>query len=384
MTRLPKGLFADGIWQCNCTPRLPAEHFKVKKEGNNKGRWFYTCQHPQPKRCDFFLWDEDAKPREEAAVLSGKRTEPCGSNETGGTGAQEGWSAGRGENQGQLRPTQEGMGMFKGVGRQSETRDPDETDSDRTASPPPPYSSPAIASAHAGTKRNARTALMDDEDEDAFAWPLSGQEERDLVRAADAATPKPETPHKVQKTGVYATPGTTGRRKLPWEMPAQPATPASESTTTNPVSGYFQTPSKRPTAVSPITEEDHLQTPTAAPAPATARTPSPPSRHRNALSNPADSASSLTSEALSSLSSVRLPPDILSDLRSVLSKHDLKTQGITRGRDISRLALKAKEAKIAELQMKIESLQADMELDRGVMRQLRWQAENGRREEAGG
>jgi hypothetical protein len=35
----PPGLFADGIWHCDCdcSPRLPAEHFVVKKESPNKG-----------------------------------------------------------------------------------------------------------------------------------------------------------------------------------------------------------------------------------------------------------------------------------------------------------------------------------------------------------
>ena len=39
-TKVPlKGLFADGIWQCNCDPRLPAQHFQTKNGGKNHGRW---------------------------------------------------------------------------------------------------------------------------------------------------------------------------------------------------------------------------------------------------------------------------------------------------------------------------------------------------------
>ena len=34
-----KGLFSDGIWQCNCDPRLPAQHFQTKNGGKNHGRW---------------------------------------------------------------------------------------------------------------------------------------------------------------------------------------------------------------------------------------------------------------------------------------------------------------------------------------------------------
>ena len=39
-TKVPlKGLFADGIWQCNCDPRLSAQHFQTKNGGKNHGRW---------------------------------------------------------------------------------------------------------------------------------------------------------------------------------------------------------------------------------------------------------------------------------------------------------------------------------------------------------
>ena len=34
-----KGLFADGVWKCNCAPRLPADRFETKKAGPNHGRW---------------------------------------------------------------------------------------------------------------------------------------------------------------------------------------------------------------------------------------------------------------------------------------------------------------------------------------------------------
>ncbi|RMZ16249.1 hypothetical protein D0862_01307 [Hortaea werneckii] len=365
----PKGLFADGIWHCDCTPRLPAEHFKVKKEGKNQGRWFYTCQQQQEKRCDFFLWDEDAKPREEAAVLSGKRTEPGAVGSVGQM--QEGWNAGReyGRNEPAAASNIDVTGDSGGPNRQG---------SAKPSSPPPPYSSPQEQVQRAGTKRGAKSAELDNEDEDAFSWSLTAQEEQDLVRVA--AHTAPETPNKAQKTGVYATPATSGKRKLPWEMPQQqPATPSTAGTNGKTVTDYFhQSPSKRPSAFSPITEELEPinETPHVAPTPSTAQTPTP-ARHHNALVNPADSASTLTAEALSALSAVRLPSDVLSNLRSILSKHDLKTQGVTRGRDIVRLALKSKEAKIAELHKRIESMEADMELDRGVIRQLRWQIEHG-------
>ena len=336
----PKGLFADGIWHCNCTPRLPAEHFKVKKEGKNQGRWFYTCQQGDPKRCGFFLWDDDAKPREEAAVLSGHRAEPV---------VQEGWNAGRSRG---LEEQPNGKGLFQRNQQQQVGGREDE--STASPSPPPSYSTHPPN----GTKRTAQVAQLDEDD-----WGFTGLDEADFATAADAAAP--QTPHKVQKTGVYASPATTVKRKLPWlEQSATPAT-----SLLNPTEDFFATPSK--SSVNPLVSINGPETPASPPTLATAASLSPPSRYKDALYNPADSSSSLTSEVLASLSSVSIPPDIISNMRSILTRHDLKTQGISKGRDISRLAIKAKDAKIAELQARIASLEADREVEREINRMNR-------------
>lgn len=333
------------MWHCDCTPRLPAEHFKVKKDGPNHGKWFYTCQQQDPKRCGFFLWDELAKPREEAAVLSGKRKEP---------GVQDGWNAGR-ERTEESSHAPRGRGLFERTA-QGTNLDDDTTESE---SPPPAYTTQLSHGNRA--KRSAQDADLDDDDFD--SWSLSEKDVERLAKAADAA---PITPHKAQKTGVYATPATTAKRKLPWleQLPAE--------TSTKPADDYFSTPSKPPINTSQ-TQSTFTEpgTPTAQPTLATISTPSPPTRHKDALINPADDTSSLTSEILASLSSLSMPAGTLSNVRSILTKHDLRTQGIKKGRDISRLALKAKDAKIAELQARIASLEADRELERGLGRMRR-------------
>lgn len=351
-----RGLFADGIWHCDCDPRLPAEHFKVKKEGKNQGRWFYTCQKQEPRRCGFFLWDEDAKPREEAAVLNNSRSEPA---------MQDGWDAGRSRQQGQERQ-QPGKGLFAG-GRSRAARVVDDEETESESSPPPDYAT--IAPASSASKRPAEEAELHDDDD--FGWAL-GEQADALESNAGAASL--QTPQKAQKTGVYATPATTAKRKLPW-LEQQPITPVDSKTQVG--EDYFQTPSKPP--ASGIANGDQPETPHAPLTISNAnRTPSPPARHRNALSNPADSASSLTAEVLACInaSSVKLPPDVISNLRGIVSKHDLKAQGIVKGRDISRLAIKAKDAKIAELQARIASLEAEREVERGVQRMRRWEREN--------
>lgn len=369
----PKGVFADGIWHCNCTPRLPAEHFKVKKESKNQGRWFYTCQNQEPKRCDFFLWDEDAKLREEGAVLNNSRSEPKGRQVPA---AQEGWDAGRSRG-----------GMFAGINPMSAERnnarcvEDDETTEE--GSPPPAYSSQKQG--NGTSKRPASAAKLDDDlDDELLPWPLTGQEEQELVEATDPVMPPPQTPRKLAKTGVYATPATTTEktRTLPWlqESTASLETPTYPSLPDHLQARYMDSPSKPPSkAVPAIPEQAYGPTPTlqSSTSARQLKSPSPPTRHRDALSNPADSSSSLTNEALAALAGTSVPPSVISNLRGVLSKHDLKSQGVVKGRDISRLALKAKEAKIVELQARIASLEAEREVDRGVIKSLRWEGENG-------
>jgi hypothetical protein len=372
----PRGVFADGIWHCDCTPRLPAEHFKVKKENKNQGRWFYTCQNQEPQRCGFFLWDEDAKIREEGAVLNNSRSESK-SREVPAT--QDGWDAGRSRG-----------GMFAGVDPMAKGTDNDTTKEDDESteddSPPPAY--PSQRHNNTGAKRKVDTANLDgdheSDDDELLPWPLTGQEEKDLIDAADSVAPPPETPRKAIKTGVYATPATTveKKRNLPWlqDKLGTASVPKTPSVLASHQNEYLDSPSKQSSkTLPPIPEQPYPPTPTLQ-----ANTPdiysksfSNQGRYKDALANPPDGTSVLTNEVLAALSDTRVPEDVLATLRGTLSKHDLKFQGVVKGRDISRLALKAKDAKIVELQARVASLEAERELDRGVIRSLRWEGENG-------
>ncbi|KAK9325297.1 hypothetical protein V1517DRAFT_190205 [Lipomyces orientalis] len=55
------GLYQGGVWKCDCPWNPPAAYREVKKEGRNKGRFFYGCA---TGKCKFFLWEDDARPRE--------------------------------------------------------------------------------------------------------------------------------------------------------------------------------------------------------------------------------------------------------------------------------------------------------------------------------
>ncbi|NXJ97954.1 ZGRF1 protein, partial [Corythaixoides concolor] len=51
---------ASGVPLCN--HRHPAKLVTVKKEGQNKGRFFYACDAPKADQCSFFKWIEDVSP----------------------------------------------------------------------------------------------------------------------------------------------------------------------------------------------------------------------------------------------------------------------------------------------------------------------------------
>jgi len=344
-----RGLFADGIWLCDCTPRLPAEHFKVKKESKNQGRWFYTCQNSEGRRCGFFLWDEDAEPREKAAVLSGRRGEPT-------EAAKPSHS----------RVLEEGaQQMASQMSTQSQEAPPPYSyvaDSMPTGSPATLGRSNASNNARNNKRSLTETEFeFDVDDEDAFPWDLTGREADELERRASRP---PETPRKAIKTTAYATPATTGKRQLPWLDQTSERTP-------NPP----ETPSKSITLPTP-SKSNTLPTPHRAgmitPRTSTTSTTPTPSRFHNPLATSSTS-SSFTSEVftLFNSGSAYLPQETANQVRSILDNHDLKYQGVVKGRDIVRLALKARDAKVAELNARIASLEAEREFDRARIRGLR-------------
>ncbi|MCJ1378433.1 hypothetical protein MMC17_001531 [Xylographa soralifera] len=159
-----KGLFADGIWQCNCTPRLPAEHFQTKNGGRNHGRWFYTCQKPQPTRCGFFLWDDEARPREAGAVLLNARSEAAV----------------------------------------------------RGAASPPPYT-PSKAPR---TPTPARTSATASPPEEFYDWPPSDDDD-DLSSPSYKRMPPPSSPpRKALKTDALSTPTKRSRGEMAFPTPS--------------------------------------------------------------------------------------------------------------------------------------------------------------------
>jgi hypothetical protein len=411
-----RGLFADGVWHCDCTPRLPAEHFPVKKKGPNKGRWFYTCQlKERNKRCGFFLWDAEAKPREAAAVLGNSRSEPGAKSLRGDVQPAKEELAELAKKSTSVRPTAlpTGRGMFAGTGRRVSLADLDGSPTP-TPSPSPPRDTRSPG------KRSAHNAGLDDFEDDDFGWTLSAGEESELARIADAV----ETPRKAIKTGVYATPATTttkkSTRKLPWIddeppspipfrrglEPKSPKSPKSARTIDEPVTptttrtrrtvlDYFMQQPAKSGSVSPTSSiTDHsaegrttfvedsfpqIDAATSAARPRVHFTPlnepkTPPARLQeddttksrepnNLPTTPAAQTATapttpatpaplpLSTTLLPLLTS--LPESSLAEVRTLLTTHDLRVQGIVMGREIARAAAKARDQKIEELEREL-------------------------------
>jgi hypothetical protein len=286
-----------------------------------KGRWFYTCQNGEGRKCGMFLWDDDARPREAAALLNNSRTEP--------------------------------------------TSTPAKPLSLVHSSPQKMQSSPNSTStlSHPSNtlKRPFTDAGLDDNvdvDHDSFPWSLSDQEEAKLLDA-------PQTPRKVVKIDGIATPVTSVHRKLPWlDHSAQsPSTlSAKASLFKHSLLPRVFTPSISNLAVA----QPGVLTPQVTPS---------PSRFRDSSADTPSPRSTLTVDVFAVLgdSKVTLPADLASKLREVLTRHELRVQGVIKGREITRLALKAREAKVVELQATIASLEAEKNVDHARIAKLEWE-----------
>jgi hypothetical protein len=182
----------------------------------------------------------------------------------------------------------------------------------------------------------------DSDDNDALLNALSSTQATETF--VSQANYNPESPSKTPRTTRVTSPG---KRKL-FDSTSDISPRGSEIATP------FSAASSR-TATFPSSAELCL-TPT-------------PSKYSDVLS--ADSRFD-TSELAKSLlelmekHEVVLPNKARKDVVSLLNRHDLKTQGIIRGRDMTRLALKKKDTEISNLKERVANLEAQRELDRTV------------------
>lgn len=202
------------------------------------------------------------------------------------------------------------------------------------------------------SKRNWDEADISTEDEDEFGdFPLSREEIASVVRNAD-------TPRKTAKNNPFETP--SGKRTM---TAAELPTPSTGTSGGLKPRNLFGTPAVRLNGGMWDGNEPFARTPSAA--------PPTPSRFRDgdpeALVNE-QSGFDITDEMMDILKDSKIDETTRNNVRDLLGRHALKISGIVRGRDISRIALKHKDTKIAELQQRIEAMETQREMDKIVIR----------------
>jgi hypothetical protein len=287
----------------------------VKKEGPNKGRWFYKCQNAQneDKGCGFWLWDDEAKIREESAVMNNEK-----------------WKS-------EVDPRK----------TDDETGDELPRSVKRRASPPPRKS--MIGNGDSGKRQPSLASGNDDANASDPEFNMTSNEEQ-MMAAVEASTPRksdPITPSSKRKFTEM-----NGAGGLP--------TPKTRGKT-------FTTPSKDgPVNAAFLDIVSPASTPT-------------PSRFRNALGTSATAVDldSLYSDVLHSLQSknIYIGDEARTSLKEICSLHSRRAHGVEKGKEIAQLALKARDAKIEELKLRIGALEAELETERAIVSHLRWERE---------
>lgn len=282
----------------------------------------YTCQKQQDdvNRCKFFLWDDDAKPREERALLNNSRSEPDYTPRT------------------PSKPS-------------------------RVVSPPPPYTVEPVP--REGGRKRSRDVP---EDDDEFGLNALDSISGDELLAMTGG----ETPRKAPKQNVFTTP----RRKLPWDTARGGIpTPLTEGVaSTDQLRGRslpadeLATPSK--------SRLSNGSSHTMSPAPSPFETPTP-SRFKDV--NTGRSEKGLVDEVFDLLEAERVGLDEPASirLRSLLAKHSRRAEGNAKGKEVLRLRIEAEEAKNMELSLRNNTLQAELEVARATIDHLNWENEHG-------
>ena len=283
----------------------------------------YTCQKPQNKRCGFFLWDDDAKPREASAVMNNSRSEPQSSDQ----------------------PPRTPSRTSSVTGYQTPVTDSSSRFYSQPAHQLPSSRNPTKSSTKSQSTTGSRSQSLFDEDEDGtqnlsptsepFDWPSSDDE--DLASSVDRATMPPplHTPRKAAKLDLFATPETSTKRNFS-EM-STPSTPRADF---------------------PIT----LSTET----PVLCRFRSLDDGTQN---------SAFAHEVLDILSSqdVGLQKDAKDAVLAACNNFALRMQGVVKGREISREAVKVREERIRQLEERVSFLEVEKEREQAVNKHLKHQ-----------
>jgi hypothetical protein len=197
-------------------------------------------------------------------------------------------------------------------------------------------------------------------DDDAFSWDddLDEEVEQLLDRPLKQPNFTPETPRKTPRTARFTSPG---KAQL---VDKELDSPTKYSVSVQSAVGLASTPSSQLASQAGSVPPSSMEIST---------TPTP-RRYTDVLSRHSSSEiSTLAAETLALLdqNDVVLPTKTKDELIGLLNRHDLRMQGIVRGREISRLALKKKDEQIRELNERIEGMEVEREMERAVFAGLK-------------
>jgi hypothetical protein len=224
---------------------------------------------------------------------------------------------------------------------------------------------------HSAASNKFMADLAKEEEDEFGSFSLPPDVAREMAKVVDQAEMRsPETPGKAAKTSYLATPGS--KRKREEDTLPTPVTGGSKSAV-----GYngglndddvFGTSSHtlKGTGMWDGSDRFGFRSPSATPS--QYREPTEPIEdHRERVQQSYD----ISEEVMEILGDQHIDEETTASLRELLNKHALKISGIAKGRDITRVALKAKDAKIAELQQKISALEAERDLDKTIIRHFK-------------
>jgi hypothetical protein len=382
---------------------------ETKKEGNTKGKMFFTCQKERRYQCGFFLWEDQAKVREKAALLNNSGTEPAVAPVTprrnpfepkpfrGMDSIPRGASSSSEEEEGSgdvdlpRTPSRSTRAETRSSWRNGSLSPPPSQRSELRKSEVRRVGSPATSVATAvaavtkpsigassrkqvafassnGTQAAKRKRNAFEEEEDDDFDDLDSETERQLAYLAEQ---NGDSWHGLSQTQGEVLSQTQARS--PIETPR-----AQRSHDSN--GGGLPTPvSRNSLLLSSELREARRQKDDATPSSGTigrssdvlvADVPDTPTPMRTS-DVPASSPSGkslqdhdLAGEIMGLLEDQRVESSVRIAVRNAVDRYTLQVAGVLRGRDMTRSVLKSKDARVAELQDKVTQLETQMAADR--------------------
>ncbi|WEW58591.1 hypothetical protein PRK78_004059 [Emydomyces testavorans] len=332
----------------------------------NRGRTSASTRGTSKRnRCEFFLWDDEAKRRSGQALLAGSRSEAVNArDDTPKTPAVS-----------RVRDiTHTGL-LTPETGQKKRVRsgEDDITEAEESPSKTRRVGERKVSSFLTRWLNNLREANEQrelEEDDALFGWNEEMDEEavdlmtnRDETQSTEHASApaahvdKPAQPEHLK----VLTPRKGSYPQSSLQVRQQPAMPPALENKAAALS---------PRASRPSVTTNHVHPPQT---PTPIRFTSSPFMNRYPTRPPPqEQYCKLISQTLTLLEThhISLPPDAKHELISLLDTYDLRTLGIIKGRDVSRMAIKSRDEKIQDLLERIECLEAEREAWRaGVVKE---------------